>query len=70
MAGWGLFAIPVSHVRLCTHCFGMDSYYFIGAVMHKVCNIVFAVLRDKKPFEIISPEEHKSHYKQHLSLAA
>lgn len=42
----------------------------MGAVMHKVCNIVFAVLRDKKPFEIISPEEHKSHYKQHLSLAA
>lgn len=46
-------------------CFG-----WLGAVMHKVCNIVFAVLRDKKPFEIISPEEHKSHYKQHLSLAA
>ena len=27
-------------------------------------------LRDKKPFEIISPEEHKSNYKQNLSLVA
>lgn len=42
----------------------------MGAVMHKVCSIVFAVLRDKKPFEIISSEEHKSHYKQNLSLVA
>lgn len=42
----------------------------LGAVMHKVCNIVFAVLRDEKPFEIISPETHKLHYKQSLSLVA
>ena len=40
----------------------------LGAVMHKICNIVFAVLRDEKPFEIISPETHKLHYKQSLSL--
>jgi len=31
----------------------------IGAVMHKVCNIVFAVLRDEKPFVFITPEEHR-----------
>ena len=31
----------------------------LGAVMHKVCNIVFAVLRDEKPFVFITPEEHR-----------
>jgi transposase len=30
----------------------------LGAVMHKVCNIVFAILRDNRPFEMISPQEH------------
>ena len=40
LAGWELFAIPVSHARLCTHCFGMDSYYFI----ERSCLLMF------KPF--------------------
>ena len=31
----------------------------IGAVMHKVCNIIFAVLRDNSPFSLITPEEHR-----------
>jgi len=30
----------------------------LGAVMHKVCNFVFAVLRDESPFVLISPDEH------------
>lgn len=30
--------------------------------MHKVCNIIFAILRDEKQFEIIAPEEHKINY--------
>lgn len=34
----------------------------LGAIMHKVCNIVFAILRDEKEFEIISPEEHQKNY--------
>jgi hypothetical protein len=34
----------------------------LGAVMHKVCNIVFAILRDEKEFEIITPEEHQKNY--------
>ena len=34
----------------------------IGAVMHKVCNIVFAILRDEKEFQIIAPEEHQKNY--------
>ena len=32
----------------------------LGAVMHKLVYIIFAVLRDKKPFELRSPEEHLS----------
>ena len=34
----------------------------MGAVMHKICNIIFAMLQDKKPFEIITPEEHCRHF--------
>ena len=30
----------------------------LGAVMHKVCNIIFAILRDEKAFAIITPEQH------------
>ena len=41
----------------------------LGAVMHKVCNIVFAVLRDKKAFAVITPQEHCAQY-QRLALTA
>ena len=34
----------------------------LGAIMHKVCNIVFAILRDEKEFKIITPEEHQTNY--------
>ncbi len=34
----------------------------MGAVSHKVCNIIFAILRDNKPFEIITPQEHIRQY--------
>jgi transposase len=34
----------------------------LGAVMHKVCNIIFAVLRDSKPFTFITPEQHVQNY--------
>lgn len=34
----------------------------LGAVMHKLCNIVFAVLRDEKPFELIEPQEHRQQF--------
>lgn len=30
----------------------------LSAVIHKLCNIIFAVLRDNKPFEIITPQQH------------
>ena len=34
----------------------------LSDVMHKLCNIIFAVLRDNKPFEFISPEQHNLAY--------
>lgn len=42
----------------------------LGAVMHKVCNIIYAVLRDEKPFSLITPEEHQTAYiAQHSVIA-
>ena len=35
----------------------------IGALMHKLCNIIFAVLRDQKPFELRTPKEQQERYK-------
>ena len=34
----------------------------LGAVMHKVCKIVFAILRDNEPFFLITPEQHICNY--------
>jgi len=34
----------------------------LGAVMHKVCNIIFAVLRDHTPFVLIPPDDHIRNY--------
>ena len=34
----------------------------MGAVSHKVCNMIFVILRDNKPFEIITPQEHIKQY--------
>ena len=42
----------------------------LGAVMHKLCNIVFAVLRDEKPFELISPQKHCQRYQAASGNAA
>lgn len=42
----------------------------LGAVMHKLCNIIFAVLRNNKPFVIVTPEEHCKIYEKRLPQAA
>jgi len=42
----------------------------LGAIMHKVSNIIFAVLRDNKPFALRTPDEHRTSYNSHLSLVA
>ena len=35
-----------------------------------IANIIFAVLRDGKSFELRSPEEHRQNYKPQLTLIA
>lgn len=42
----------------------------MGAVSHKVCNMIFAILRDAKPFEIITPQEHIRQYNSSKSNTA
>ena len=66
----GIAHNPVLMKYYQSKCKAKPKMVALGAVMHKVCNIVFAVLRDEKPFEIISPEVHTLHYKQNLSLVA
>jgi transposase len=41
-------------------CKSKEKMTALGAVMHKICNIVFAVLRDEKPFVLTTPEEHRA----------
>jgi hypothetical protein len=41
----------------------------LGAVMHKVCNIIFAVLRDNKEFVLTTPKEHSEQYQNRSKSA-
>ncbi len=43
-------------------CVSKPKMVALGAVIHKLCNIIFAVLRDNKPFELRTPEQHCSAY--------
>jgi len=40
----------------------------LGAVMHKVCNIIFAVLRDNIEFVLITPQEHNALYHYNIKV--
>lgn len=61
---------PVMRDYYLSKCKSKPKMVAMGAIMHKVCNIVFAILRDEKPFEIISPAQHKLDYFNSLRLAA
>ena len=56
--GSGTPVNPVIYDYYTRKCSGKKKPVAMGAVMHKICNIIFAMLRDNKPFEIITPEEH------------
>ena len=60
--GSGTPVNPVIYDYYTQKCTGKKKPVAMGAVMHKICNIIFAMLRDKKPFEIITPEEHCRHF--------
>ena len=53
---------PVIHGYYSDKCKSKKKNVAVGAVMHKICNIIFAMLRDNKPFEIITPQEHCERY--------
>ena len=53
---------PVIHSYYADKCKSKKKTVAVGAVMHKICNIIFAMLRDNKPFEIITPQEHCRQY--------
>lgn len=42
----------------------------MGAVMHKISNIIFAVLRDNEPFVLKTPDQHINIYDSKLSLVS
>lgn len=53
---------PVLRDYYLKKCQSKPKMVALGAVMHKVCNIVFAILRDDKEFSIITPEDHQMNY--------
>ncbi len=53
---------PVIYDYYTRKCASKKKIVAVGAVMHKICNIIFAMLRDNKPFELITPEEHCERY--------
>ena len=53
---------PVIYSYYTEKCRSKKKTVAIGAIMHKICNIIFAMLRDNKPFEMITPQEHCKRY--------
>lgn len=53
---------PVLRDYYLKKCESKPKMVALGAVMHKVCNIVFAILRDEKEYTIITPKEHQMNY--------
>jgi hypothetical protein len=58
---------PVLREYYLKKCQSKPKMVALGAVMHKVCNIIFAVLRDDKEFCVISPEQHITAYQGNLA---
>ena len=49
---------PVLYEYYQKKCVNKPKKVALGAVMHKLVGIIFAVIRDKKPFELRTPEQH------------
>ena len=63
--------VPHNHVLLDyyqTKCKSKPKMVALGAVMHKVCNIIFAILRDEKEFAIVTPDEHNAQYQSNSPI--
>lgn len=53
---------PVLRDYYLKKCESKPKLVAMGAVSHKVCNMIFAILRDNRPFKIITPQEHIKQY--------
>ncbi len=53
---------PVIHDFYKDKCSSKKKPVAVGAVMHKICKIIYAMLRDNKPYEMVTPEEHCRQY--------
>jgi len=61
---------PVLRDYYLRKCQSKPKMVALGAVMHKVCKTVFAVLRDNEAFTLITPEQHVQNYEHRLPSAA
>ena len=61
---------PILRDYYLSKCQSKPKMVALGAVMHKVCNIIFAVLRDNKAFMLRTPEQHIQDFTYTLSSAA
>jgi transposase len=52
---------PVLYEYYQKKCVNKPKMVALGAVMHKLVYIIFTVLRDKKTFELRTPEQHAKH---------
>jgi len=66
----GIAINPVLRDYYLGKCQSKRKMVALGAVMHKVCNIIFAILRDNKAFTLTTPEQHIQNYNNPLSSAA
>lgn len=53
---------PVLRDYYLKKCESKPKLVAMGAVAYKICNMIFAILRNNKPFEIIKPEDHIKQY--------
>lgn len=61
---------PVLREYYAEKCKSKAKMTALGAIMHKVCSIVFAVLRDERPFVLTTPVEHCSRHNSRIQSAA
>jgi transposase len=57
---------PVLRDYYINKCKSKPKLVALGAVSHKICNIIFAILRDNKNFSVISPDDHINLYQSKL----
>ena len=64
---------PINDVLYCyrkKNLNGKKNKVALGAIMHKIINYIFAVLRDQKPYEARDPKVHTQMYLNNRSRKA